>query len=490
MRKSKKRLNDKKDTRKTVRAVGLTQNSKLLFCRFTLSMEPTPSSTQEDTLAGDLNYSSSSNHYVSFSTPPRHSVRCPTLTSFLNQLNLSQYQGLFVDAGVGENDIEQLLGFDEAELKEVMSAISMKPFHSAAFKKGIRELRQNFSSNTPMLSSGHSYTPLTYSTPISPVELQQGSLSPPRKLINIAPAKDKIPMYMERIDKPISSTSNIVSTKLSPTKSIHNPLSNESSYLHQQMQDDVYMEHEPTHQDIHSVKSEPTNMVSTESQSSMTVNTSAASKDVIIHHATIYGKNSPRQLTSYEQAINSAAIELALQDPTLVANKGALFDKAKAKLLLGGYSYKRGASRSKLNPNAPKPGSRASRATLRAKRNAHAAQNSENRNARIAELERKLKVKETQYELAIELVRVKSTHNDSEALEKAQVSLEELEKERIEINKELTTLKSKERKHRWYEQKKKERMDSGFDEVDESSNNNNGQREPEHEDSIIEDVEE
>ena len=105
-----------------------------------------------------------------------------------------------------------------------------------------------------------------------------------------------------------------------------------------------------------------------------------------------------------------------------------MFEKAKAKLLLEGYSYKRGASRSKLNPNAPKPGSRASRATLRAKRNAHAAQNSENRNARIAELERKLKVKETQYELAIELVRVKSTQNDPEALEKAQISLEELEK--------------------------------------------------------------
>src|SRR3954469_15600886 len=106
-------------------------------------MEPTPVSTQEETLTGDtLNYSPSSNHYGSFSTPPRPSVRCPTLTSFLNQLNLSQYHGLFVDAGVGENDIEQLLGFDEAELKEVMSAISMKPFHSAAFKKGVRELRQ------------------------------------------------------------------------------------------------------------------------------------------------------------------------------------------------------------------------------------------------------------------------------------------------------------------------------------------------------------
>jgi hypothetical protein len=131
-------------------------------------MEHTPASTQEasqeETLAGDtLNYSPNSNQYgASFSTPPRPSVRCPTLTSFLNQLNLSQYHGLFVDAGVGENDIEQLLGFDEAELKEVMSAISMKPFHSAAFKKGIRELRQSF----PMLSSGHSYSPmpLTYSS--------------------------------------------------------------------------------------------------------------------------------------------------------------------------------------------------------------------------------------------------------------------------------------------------------------------------------------
>jgi hypothetical protein len=299
---------------------------------------------------------------------------------------------------------------------------------------------------------------------------------------------------VERLDKPISS----ISTKLSPSpqpKSIHNSVISESSYLHstvQLMQEDqgVFMEHEPTSQDVLSVKPEPAT-ASTENSGSMTVNTSSASKDVIIHHATIYGKNSTRQLTSYEQAINSAAIELALQDPALVANKGALFEKAKAKLLLEGYSYKRGASRSKLNPNAPKPGSRASRATLRAKRNAHAAQNSENRNARIAELERKLKVKETQYELAIELVRVKSTQNDPEALEKAQVSLEELEKERIEISKELTTLKSKERKHRWYEQKKKERMDSGFDEnVEESLNNDEQQSRIQHEDSIIEDVEE
>ena len=239
---------------------------------------------------------------------------------------------------------------------------------------------------------------------------------------------------MERINEPMSS----ISTKLSPT-----------------------------HQDVYSVKSDLITMVSTESSSSMKVNTSSASKDVIIYHATIYGKNSTRKLTSYEQAINNAAIELALQDPALVANKGALFEKAKAKLLSEDYNYKHGASRSKLNQNATKLGLIATRA----KKNTHAAQKSEIRNARIAELEFKFKVKETQYELAIELVRVKSTQNDSEALEKAQISLDELEKEKIEINKELATLKSKERKHRWYVQKKKERMDSGFNDVEESLNN-------------------
>jgi len=111
-------------------------------------MDLTNTQTQEEILADD-------NSFASFSTPSRPSPLYPTLTSFLNKLNLYQYHGLFVNAGVGENDIEQLLSFDEEELKEVMSAISMKPFHSAAFKKGIRELRQTF----PMLSSG-------YSTPV------------------------------------------------------------------------------------------------------------------------------------------------------------------------------------------------------------------------------------------------------------------------------------------------------------------------------------
>src|SRR5947207_3168401 len=175
--------------------------------------------------------------------------------------------------------------------------------------------------------------------------------------------KERIPMYVERLDN---------------------------------VQDQE--KHEKTLQDTISANPELTNTSSTES--SVT--------DSIIYHATIYGKKSTRPLNSYEQAMNNAAIKLALQDPVLVSNKGALFEKAKEKLFFEGYNYKRGTSRSKLARKLKKSEFRAASC---------AANNSKNRNARIAELERKLKVKMTQYEL---LEGIKSTQNP-EALEKAQV---------------------------------------------------------------------
>ncbi|CAG8489928.1 10061_t:CDS:2, partial [Scutellospora calospora] len=131
-------------------------------------MEPTPTSTQEETLPDDSPPSSHAppGYYVSNQFPPLTPTsvyRCPTLTAFLHQLNLSQYHSLFVEAGVGENDLEQFIGFDESELKEVLSAISMKPFHSAAFKRGIRGLRQTLSASPSSLNnSSKSFT--TFST--------------------------------------------------------------------------------------------------------------------------------------------------------------------------------------------------------------------------------------------------------------------------------------------------------------------------------------
>src|SRR5256885_2307832 len=117
--------------------------------------------------------------------------------------------------------------------------------------------------------------------------------------------KERIPIYVERLD---------------------NLDVGESSYVQDQEK------HEKTLQDTISANPELTNTSSTES--SVT--------DSIIYHATIYGKKSTRPLNSYEQAMNNAAIKLALQDPVLVSNKGALFEKAKEKLFFEGYNYKRG----------------------------------------------------------------------------------------------------------------------------------------------------
>ncbi|RIA80825.1 hypothetical protein C1645_744974 [Glomus cerebriforme] len=364
-------------------------------------MEPIPSSKQ-DILANDtLNCSPSSNQFGSSClTPSQPSVHCPTLTSFLNQLDISQYHNLFIDAGIREDDIEKLIYFDETELKDVLSSIPMKSFHSIIFKKGIRELRQTFSSNPPMLPSDHMNP---FLTPISQID----SLNSSHKFINITPAKVLNKPKKPKKSKKVNST---------PT-----PVSN----------------------------------------------------DEITRCAIIYGRNSSRQLTKYEQAINNAAIGLALQDPTLLKNRGDLFKNAKIRLLDEGYDYKNGISRSKLNTYIdPKT-------SIAVKRlDAYAA---EKIIARISELERKLKVKEMQYESAMEPIKVKLTQNNSEDL-KAQVSLEEFEKERRQIKRELARLRNKQCKHRWYEQTNKE-TESKVDEVEEFPNDNDnnehsGKKEP------------
>nr|CAG8557630.1 9046_t:CDS:2 [Entrophospora candida] len=387
-------------------------------------MEQTPSSTQDDINSPNSNstisYFGSSQFTPSLSTTNTTTYRCPSLTTFLHQLNLSQYHHLFAEAGVGENDLEQLIGFDEAELKEVMSAISMKPFHSAAFKKGVRELRQTLA--TVNLNS---------------INNDDSSTSETKFIHNNTQLQDI---------QESSTTTTFVQSTHSPSSASSPP----PPHLQQHLQR------------IQNISTSALNV--TPGTNMPDIINAQSSKDVIIHHATIYGKNSRRQLTTYEQAINQAAIDLALSDPALVANKGALFERAKAKLLLEGYNYKRGQSRSKLNPNAPKPGVRASKSTIREKRNAHAAITSENRQINIAELERKLKIKETQLDLAQEIRGAKTQQGDQLGLEKAQLSLEEIEQERNEIAKELSVLKNKERKHQWYEQKKKEKMDSKFSE--------------------------
>lgn len=187
------------------------------------------------------------------------------------------------------------------------------------------------------------------------------------------------------------------------------------------------------------------------------------SKDVIISHATIYGKNSTRSLTPYEKAINEACVKLALHNPVLLADKGAMLELAKRKLLQDGYSYKRGQSRSKLNPNAHIGDSL--RDAFRQRRNQTAEKLSHERKKKLNELEEKLAESITSRRQAEALVKIRQKEKDAAGLQQAKRILDAIAKEKVKIGREISALKAQERKHQWYEkQKSKKRADSGYGE--------------------------
>lgn len=188
------------------------------------------------------------------------------------------------------------------------------------------------------------------------------------------------------------------------------------------------------------------------------------SKEVLISHATIYGKNSTRALTPYEVAINEACVKLALHNPVFLADKGALLEHAKRKLLNDGYTYKRGQSRSKLNPNSRSGVSL--RDAFKQRRNETAEKLSLERKQRLADLEEKLSESITSRRQAEALVKIRAKEKNGTGLQQAKRILEAIVKDKSKIGREISVLKAQERKHQWYEkQKAKKRTDSGFGEA-------------------------
>ena len=56
--------------------------------------------------------------------------------------------------------------------------------------------------------------------------------------------------------------------------------------------------------------------------------------------ARIYGRNSSKSLTTYQQKINLASEELAVANPSLLENTATLLKLARAKVNDDGYMYK------------------------------------------------------------------------------------------------------------------------------------------------------
>ncbi|KAI9316760.1 hypothetical protein BX666DRAFT_2027583 [Dichotomocladium elegans] len=286
----------------------------------------------------------------------------PTLLEFLRHIQLDQYHHDFCTAGATDNDLPQLVAFDDAELNDIISAVHMLPFHAIKFKKALRDLRVR-----PSIGAQNEH----HALPVLP-SLQH---------------------MLGTVEDPFFSWSGF---------------SNSS-------------------------------------------NKDLSSREVVISHAKIYGKRSTRSLTSYEEAINAAAVQLALQDPSLVVNKGKLFERAKHALLANGYQYKRGKSRSKLTRQLPyhHPQTKRNTEWPKIKRRSDALQKSVERLQKIDVLQNR--------------VGVLAASSDPEAISETK-----------ELMKELSKLKAKERKHQWYERRKAERSDSGFSECGSSEETEEG----------------
>ena len=79
--------------------------------------------------------------------------------------------------------------------------------------------------------------------------------------------------------------------------------------------------------------------------------TAPINKDYIRKESKIYGKNSARPLSKYEEQINHASAQLCVRIPDLVRDRAYLLKECRKILDDEGYAYKKGKSRSReLNP--------------------------------------------------------------------------------------------------------------------------------------------
>lgn len=87
----------------------------------------------------------------------------------------------------------------------------------------------------------------------------------------------------------------------------------------------------------------------------------AIKDDNIKKNAVIFKKSVNRPLSNYQLKINEAAIDVALESPSILCNRGQLLEKARSKVIEDGYAFVKGKSRSKYTIDASIPGTSANK---------------------------------------------------------------------------------------------------------------------------------
>jgi hypothetical protein len=154
----------------------------------------------------------------------------------------------------------------------------------------------------------------------------------------------------------------------------------------------------------------------------------------------------------------------------LISKKGDLFRLAKKKLLDDGYVYKRGKSRSKLTKEVPQLLRRQS-SSLSDKRQENAERTSLERLEKIKCLEKRVEDLLKTRQLAENELEVGSFDvHDKPLIEAKIVNYEE---EKRQLTRQISKLKSQERKHKWYYRRKSVKLNDNSSSICSSISNSN-----------------
>ena len=160
----------------------------------------------------------------------------------------------------------------------------------------------------------------------------------------------------------------------------------------------------------------------------------------VISAAMIYGKgSSDKVLTPYQMSVNEAAGKLALENPSLLDQRGILYEKAKEAVRGDScFVFKKGKSRSKsVEEVEPVPSKK--QYTSDTFRKEHTAQLLED----IEGKQQQLKYKQLRQSKA-------QASKDWETCDRLQKEMATLRKEVFEAQKELKLFQRKEKKSKWY----------------------------------------
>ena len=172
----------------------------------------------------------------------------------------------------------------------------------------------------------------------------------------------------------------------------------------------------------------------------------------VISAAMIYGKgSSDKVLTPYQISVNEAAGKLALENPSLLDQRGILYEKDKEPLRGEScFVFKKGKSRSKsFEEVGPVPSKK--QYTSDTFRKEHTAQLLED----IEGKQKQLKYKQLRQSKA-------QASKDWEMFDRLQKEMATLRKEVFEAQKELKLFQRKEKKSKWYKKRQTKALVSQF----------------------------